>query len=208
MDARHFKAPYLRRTDIWKQADELRQRLLPQGKLPVPVLDLAEFDLGLELDPRANLRRTGDIDALLLGNLKTIVVDRDAFMDQRAENRLRFSVAHEIGHLILHGQLYRDLRHANLEAWRQFIKDIPEREYGWLESHAYEFAGRFLVPPAALKGSFNEAVEIARNAGFTEWDASGETALGFIANHICRRFGVSADVIARRLRIEEFWPPK
>ena len=82
MDARHFKAPYLRRTDIWKQADELRQRLLPQATLPVPVLDLAEFDLGLELVPKANLCRAGDIDALLLGDLKTIVVDRDALARQ------------------------------------------------------------------------------------------------------------------------------
>ena len=208
MDAQHFKAPYLRRPDIWKQADELRERLLPQGTLPVPVLDLAEFDLGLELDPRANLRRAGDVDALLLGDLRTVVVDRDAFMDPRAENRLRFSVAHEIGHLILHGELYRSLRHANLEAWKQFIKDLPEREYGWLESHAYEFAGRLLVPPGPLTESLDEAVGTARNAGFTEWDASGETALSFIANHICRRFGVSAEVIARRLRIEGFWPPR
>ena len=56
--------------------------------------------------------------------------------------------------------------------------------------------------------SLKEPVETARAAGFTEWDASGETALSFIANHICRRFGVSAEVIARRLRIEEFWPPQ
>jgi len=208
MDAQRFKAPYLRRTDIWRQADELRQRLLPQGTLPVPVLDLVEFDLGLELVPKASLRRAGDIDALLLGDLKTIVVDRDAFMDPRAENRLRFSVTHEIGHLILHGELYRNLRHANAEGWREFIKNIPEREYSWLESHAYEFAGRFLVPPVTLRESLKTAVETARTAGFTEWDASGETALGFIANHICRQFGVSAEVIARRLRIEEFWPPK
>lgn len=208
MDARHFKAPYLRRTGIWKVADELRQRLLPQNTLPLPVLDLAEFDLGLELHPKANLRRAGDIDALLLGDLRTIFVDRDAFMDPRAENRLRFSVAHEIGHPILHRELYRNLSHASFAAWKQFFTDLPEREYGWLESHAYEFAGRFLVPPAPLRESLNNAVETARSAGFTEWDASGETALGFIANHICRRFGVSAEVIARRLRIEEFWPPE
>ena len=48
MDAWHFKAAHFRRTDIWRQADELRQRLLPQNTLPVPVLDLAEFDLGLD----------------------------------------------------------------------------------------------------------------------------------------------------------------
>jgi hypothetical protein len=39
MDAQHFKAPYLRRTDIWKQADELRPHLrrlpvTPTGWLP------------------------------------------------------------------------------------------------------------------------------------------------------------------------------
>jgi hypothetical protein len=208
MEARHFKAPYLRRADVQKQADELRQRLWPQGVLPVPVLELAEFDLGLVLDPKANLRRAGDIDALLLGDLRTIVVDRDAFMDLRAENRLRFSVAHELGHLILHGELYRTLRHANVEAGREFIKSMPEREYGWLESHAYEVAGRFLVPPAPLSESLNDAVETSQEAGFTEWDASGETALGFIAGHLCRRLGVSAEVITRRLRIEGFWPPQ
>lgn len=105
MDPQHFKAPWLRRSDIWRQADELRQRWWPSDALPVPVLDLAEFDLGLELVPKPNLRRAGDIEALLLGDLRTIVVDRDAFMDPRAENRLRFSVAHEIGHLILHADL-------------------------------------------------------------------------------------------------------
>jgi hypothetical protein len=37
MDAQHFKAPFLRHTDIWKLADELRARFLPHGSLPVPV---------------------------------------------------------------------------------------------------------------------------------------------------------------------------
>ena len=60
MDARHFKAPHLRHTDIWEQAEELRQRLPPLATLPVPVLDLTEFDWGLELVPNANLRRAGD----------------------------------------------------------------------------------------------------------------------------------------------------
>ena len=37
-----------------------------------------------------------------MGDLKFILVDRRAFMNPRMEYRLRFSVAHEIGHLILH----------------------------------------------------------------------------------------------------------
>ena len=110
MDARHFKAPYLRRTDIWKQADELRLRLLPRATLPVPVLDLAEFDFKLELVPKANLRRAGDIDALLMGDLRSFLLDKRAFMSPRLEYRLRFSVAHEIGNLVLHRDIYAGLQ--------------------------------------------------------------------------------------------------
>lgn len=208
MDPRRFKAPFLRRSQIWEKADELRSRFPSCASLPVPVLDLAEFDLGLELVPKARLKQAGDIEALLLGDLKTIAVDRDAFMDPRAENRLRFSVAHELGHLILHRAVYGKLRHRSIEEWMEFLMAIPEAEYNWLESHAYEFAGRLLVPPDSLREALRDAVQLAEQAGFTEWDATGETALGFVANHIRRRFGVSPEVIALRLRIEQFWPLK
>lgn len=177
MDAQHFKAPYLRRTDILRQADELRQRQLPQGTLPVLVLDLAEFDLGLELVPKTNLRRAGDIDALLLGDLKTIVVDRDAFMDPRAKNRLRFSVAHEIGHLVLHRDIFAGLRHATAAEWSDYISAIPEVEYGWVEWQAYEFAGRLLVPPEPLREAFQAAIQSAQAAGYADWLAADEAAV-------------------------------
>jgi len=47
------------------------------------------------------LREQLAIDALLMGDLKSILVDKRAFMSPRLEYRLRFSVAHEIGHLRL-----------------------------------------------------------------------------------------------------------
>lgn len=109
MDPRRFKAPFLRRSQIWEKADGLRARFPSCATLPVPVLDLAEFDLGLELVPKARLKQARDIKALLLVDLGTIVVDRDAFMDSHAENRLRFSVAHETGHLVLQRDIYRRL---------------------------------------------------------------------------------------------------
>ena len=171
-------------------------------------MDMAEFDLGLELIPKPRLREAGDIEALLLGDLKTIMVDRDAFMDPRAENRLRFSVAHEIGHLILHADIFSGLRHECVEAWMDFLAAIPDAEYAWIESHAYEFAGRLLVQPQILRESLNAAVRRAEQSGFREWDVSGETALSFVSSFICKQFGVSAEVISRRLRIEQLWPPK
>ncbi|MBE0542065.1 MAG: hypothetical protein IH623_11810 [Verrucomicrobia bacterium] len=41
----------------------------------ITVLDLAEFDLHLDLVPVNGLREQQDIDALLMGDLKSILVD-------------------------------------------------------------------------------------------------------------------------------------
>ena len=43
--------------------------------LPVKVLDLAEFDRHLNLVPVNGLRELLDMDALLMGDLKSILVD-------------------------------------------------------------------------------------------------------------------------------------
>ena len=80
-------------------------------------------------------------------------------------------------------------------------------QYSWLEQHAYEFAGRLLVPPERLNAEFAGAVEKAKKAGFASWDSSGDAAREYIANSICRVFGVSGQVIERRIDREKLWPP-
>lgn len=180
----------------------------PAGReLPVKILDLAEFDLHLDLIPVDRLREELDIDALLMGDLKSILVDKRAFMSTRLEYRLRFSVAHEIGHLVLHCDIYAGLQHATAKEWFDYISAIPEVEYGWVEWQAYEFAGRLLVPPEALSEYFQSAIRTAEAAGYSNWQAGDEVAIDYIATRIAPKFGVSAEVIAKRLRMEKLWPP-
>ena len=112
-DPAKFKAPFIPRERIWQETEKLRAAHPAGRKVPVPVLELAEFDLGLELIPAEGLREELEIDALLMGDLKSILVDRRAFMNPRIEYRLRFSVAHEIGHLILHQDIYGRQKHAS-----------------------------------------------------------------------------------------------
>ncbi len=206
-DPRKFKAPYNPKERIWQEADRLRAAHPAGRELPVKVLDLAEFDLHLDLVPVNGLREQLDIDALLMGDLKSILVDKRAFMSPRLEYRLRFSVAHEIGHLVLHRDIYAGLRHANAAEWFDYISAIPEVEYGWVEWQAYEFAGRLLVPHEPLRGAFRAAIQTAQAAGYTDWLAADETALDYIATRIGPKFGVSGEVIAKRLRVEKLWPP-
>jgi hypothetical protein len=207
-DPRKFKAPYISKERIWQEADGLRAAH-PAGRgLPVKVLDLAEFDLHLDLVPVNGLREQLDIDALLMGDLKSVLVDKRAFMSPRLEYRLRFSVAHEIGHLVLHRDIYAGLLHATASEWFDYISAIPDVEHGWVEWQAYEFAGRLLVPTEPLREAFRSAVQTAEAAGYADWLAADETALDYIAMRIASEFGVSSEVIAKRLRIAKHWPPK
>jgi hypothetical protein len=206
-DPRKFKAPFIPKERIWQEADRLRAAHPAGRSLPVKVLDLAEFDLGLDLVPADGLREQLDIEALLMGDLRSILVDRHAFMSPRLEYRLRFSVAHEIGHLILHRDIYGGLKHATAREWFDYISAIPDVEYGWVEWQAYEFAGRLLVPPEPLKKAFQAAIKSAQDAGYSDWLAADEAALDYIATRIAPKFGVSAEVIAKRLRVEKLWPP-
>ena len=210
MEPEKFRAPFLPPAEIWKRADAVREQYPAGRSFPVEVLDLAEFDLGLELVPADGLRRECDTEAILLGDLKTILVDRDAFTNPKQEYRLRFSVAHEIGHLILHRDVYGQVRPASVEAWSKFFLNLPDEQYQWLEFHANEFAGRLLVPPDRLKAALADAIRKAEASGFRDWNKDAdkaEVALSYLASSISKPFKVSADVIKRRLRKENLWPP-
>jgi hypothetical protein len=104
VDPQDFKAPFIDRPQIWREADAFRDRYWPSEKIPVDVLAIVEFELGLEIRPVSRMREEEDIDALLLGNWRTLMVDLRHYMDDRYLNRLRFSVAHELGHYVLHKQ--------------------------------------------------------------------------------------------------------
>jgi hypothetical protein len=47
----------------------------------------------------------------------------------------------------------------------------------------------------------------AEAAGYRDWSAADEAALDYIATRIAPKFGVSVEVIAKRLRLEKHWPP-
>jgi hypothetical protein len=206
-DPRHFKAPFIPKERIWQEADRLRAAHRAGRTLPVEVLDLAEFDLGLDLVPVDGLREQLDIDALLMGDLSSILLDKRSFMSPRLEYRLRFSVAHEIGHLVLHRDIYAGFQHTSAKEWFDYISAIPDAEYGWVEWQAHEFAGCLLVPPDALRVAFQNAIQTAQAAGYTNWLAADEAALDYIATRVGPKFGVSAEVVAKRLRVEKLWPP-
>lgn len=199
IDPREFKAPFITIEDIRRAVADFRNRYWPRNTIPVDIFEIVEFELGIEIRTIFNLREAGDVDALLLGDLRTIAVDQNDFLNDRAQNRLRFSIAHEIGHLVLHQDTFSKIQCSSIDEWIAFFQQIPEEQYYWIEQHAYEFAGRLLVPREKLLEKLNDAVALARSSGFDAWDSSGDSTRQFIAHGIARHFGVSDQVIERRL---------
>jgi hypothetical protein len=82
-DARNFKAPFISQQQCWAAADQFRQEYWPSATIPVDVLAMAEFDLDLEIRTITGLKEDADVDALLLGDWKTLIVDQQQYLDDR-----------------------------------------------------------------------------------------------------------------------------
>jgi Zn-dependent peptidase ImmA (M78 family) len=147
------------------------------------------------------------MDAYLKTDLSGIVVDHDCYMQDKFANRLRFSMAHELGHYFLHKEIYSNLSLVSPEDWKEFILNVPEPEYEAFECQANEFAGRFLAPYDKLKFAVAESIEMIRTSGIEYLFGDMDMVLSRISPRLRRIFGVSEQVIEIRVRREKLWPP-
>ncbi|HLA26272.1 MAG TPA: hypothetical protein VJZ49_00070 [Syntrophales bacterium] len=80
--------------------------------------------------------------------------------------------------------------------------------FTYFEYQANEFAGRLLVPRADLIHEIDNAVEVLKRNDMLDYVKSDPYAvLSGITTRIARIFGVSSDVIERRVDREKLWPP-
>jgi len=192
--------------EIWKAAEEFRYRYVsPPDMIPVPINEIVEFDLKIDLEPQPGLRERCDIDGFLTSDLKSICVDNDCYFNERYDNRLRFTLAHEIGYLVLHREIIEQCSYETPEEWIRFRENLPEEDLSWFEFQAYEFAGRLLVP----KKKLTEAISLLRDK-INQFKSltgknGGDLLREYVSNAICKEFKVSPDVILRRINSERIW---
>jgi Zn-dependent peptidase ImmA (M78 family) len=181
-----IKAPYLLKKDIWEKTHNFKLTYPRANTVPVNIEEIVALDMGIEIIPEPNLKASCDIDAYITRDFKSIVVDRNQYMDDKFYPRVRFSIAHEIGHLVLHKEFFERNNIGNsTDNWFEFMRNIPEREYTFLEMHANEFAGVLLVPADELISSLKTYGQF---------------------HDIARHFQVSADVIKRRIVNDDVAP--
>lgn len=181
-----------------------RQRYWPSGAIPVDVESIVDVKLGLDIVAVPHLYRAYGIDGFLAADRSAIYIDH-AVQEHSILYRYRFTLAHELAHLHLHGALFDNASFDSVEEWRDFLRAMPEESRSWYEWQGYAFAGLLLVPRDALTQKIEEAVDRAHEAGFTDLDLGVEAHRDILAEWVGRRFDVSGEVVVRRGAYDGHW---
>jgi len=199
------KVKFLSYEQIAEHASEFIKTFKYEGIIPVPIERIIDRDLKINIVPFPNLFKAFDINAITSSELRTIYVDE--YLYTNLERAYRFTLAHELGHIVLHKDFYRSINIKGLTDWKKFIVGVEEKEYQYLELQANNFGGLLLVPQKELTEHFDMQLKalirssiLKRFSGLDRPDYVDIT-LKIIAEKLVDVFEVSAQVI--RIRLEK-----
>lgn len=117
-------------------------------ELPVNVERLLELAYGVSIVPAANLERDYETDAVLATDFKTIYVDLERYNDPRYDGRMRFSLAHELGHILLHKSFFLQsvavIDEPSVQGF--YFHSLNAAQHKLIERQAHSFASGVLMP--------------------------------------------------------------
>lgn len=130
----------------------------------------------------------------------------DEYLYSHVENRYLFTVAHELGHLVLHGHHYR--RFESDTEWIGFHCSLPKKEVASAEFQANTFAGLVLVPESHLQRVGVEcfqrlAEEVLKED--PEFDLTTEAFWSYVAEEVGKTFKVHESTARFRLENDKLW---
>jgi hypothetical protein len=195
-------APFLPYDKLRHEATKFLALHHPSGELPIPIERIIEFKLHMDIVPMPGLQDGFDVDAFITSDFTEIRVDQ--FIQENRPTRYRFSLAHEVSHLIIHGEIFKQLAFSTIAEWKDVMGSIPEEAYSWIEWQAYALAGLILVPDHPLHDLFDAKIEEARKAG-VDLQEMDDDARRIVEGHLGRYFEVSAEVINKRMKKDGLW---
>lgn len=187
--------PRLSPEDLEKFASDFLDGYHRTRSLPIPIEEIVDVKMGINIVQVPGLKRYHDIDAYLSRDCSTIYVDEVEY--QRNSTRFRFSVAHEVAHILLHGFVIEKLTFETVDGWKKGRDGIPAATFGRMEYQANTVAGLILVPPPELAMVFEEI------QGRVDGDLAPPERREALAQMLRGRFAVSAQTIIYRLEHDE-----
>jgi Zn-dependent peptidase ImmA (M78 family) len=184
---------------IESKAESFLQKYHPERSLPVPIEEILDLKLGINIIPIPGLFNLHNIDAFLSTDLTGLYIDHDHL--EYRYSRARYSMAHEAGHLILHKDYLAGLKINSLEMWKEVVLG-KGTGHAMMETQANMFASCLLMPIDHLEGEFRKVKsELQNNPFFSQAKILlDDRALApFVAGRIGRIFDVSEEAAQYRL---------
>ncbi len=198
-----FQPPILSYEKINIYAENFLKDYGIDNELPVPIEKIVEFKLGIDIIPFPDLQRNFDIEGFISRDFKGIYVDE--YIYNNRPTRYYFTLAHETGHYVIHKELIEHIRPLSVSAWKDFIDEVNNEVYGWLEYQAYAFGGLLLVPRKFLFKHFSEQIKaIEQKIEFVKSqdlpkDSYKEYVIEMVASNLAKTYDVSFGVLKRRI---------
>jgi hypothetical protein len=202
-----LKPPFLNPPEIAEKADKFRQLYVePPDQVPIDIEHIIEHVLKIRIDPRRNLSRISRrselaIDAFLTSDRSTIIVDYDEYMND--QGRLKFTLAHELGHWYLHEKQYQSVRYNSEEDFIKIQKSLDDKYRGWFEFQANEFAANLLVPTNILTTYSKRYIPDVKKFLKTNKKEQLWLMKNEIAEELALSFDVSSEMIKNRMNKEK-----
>lgn len=153
-------------------------------KIPVPLEEIAELKLKIRVLTIPNLKKVFECDGFISSDFSNMAVDEGIYNGYIP--RFRFTLAHELGHLILHKDAYEKLGISNLDSYMRAQNSIDPKIWKKLEFQADLFAGATLFPIEYLKASIDKKVQ-----SFGGVENMSVTELRLLANSLTEEFQAS-----------------
>ena len=176
--------PYLAPEVIRARTESFWRIHNPENIIPLPIEEIAEFRLGINIVPLPGLLKNHQIDGFISSDLTEISVDLD--VAEHSPHRYRFTIAHEIGHRDLHRAIYQNADFRNTGEWMSWNAAMPRAVHRDLEKQASIFARMVLAPRQFLVPAFESCLDRIEAAGlvFTNHEDTLCRTLG-------KQFGIS-----------------
>lgn len=198
--------PFIPKHEIENKANNLLCEFWSDG-YPIPPKLIWENKMSKFFDTIPNLLVRTGIEAYLDLDLTTIVLDQEIYMSS-GHGRLNFSIAHEIGHFLLHRSILQsDWKNgftphpATPSIWKHQLKECDPFAYYKVEKQANIFAAFFLMPSNMVVEAANDYFPfLSAKQEDCKHKFSSDEVQSYLASCLAKDFETSKQAMEIRLR--------
>jgi len=133
---------------VQNTASEFLRRYHPALTIPIPIEEITELQLKIKIILIKGLVRDFGVNAFITQGFETIVIDEMMYV--RQPERIRFTIAEEVGHLFLHKTWYEKNGPKDAGDYLTWQEQLDGKLFDYIERQAKTFASMVLMPETIL----------------------------------------------------------